>query len=310
MSNQTPGLDQLHVFEACGRCLSFTAAAAELGMSQPAVSQQMLRLERMLGTRLFERVYRGIHLTAAGTELLEPVQEALELVRGALVHASKQSPRELLAVATDFAFAAYWLMPRLDRFYRQYPRIDVSLVTSNRALTRLPPDVDLAMVFGDGAVRGGDTQLLFQEEVFPVCSPRLLQAHRGDGLAVLGSAPRLHLKPAPGQHWFDWDGLSRAWKLAPSTDEREDPRFDNYTLLIGAALAGQGVAIGWRHLIDPLLAQGLLCRLNEAGGSLTSNYGYHLVSARRKRRPASVRRFVDWLQVELPDCATVDLRHG
>ncbi len=311
MASSPLSLDPLRVFEACGRCLSFTAAAAELGMSQPAVSQQMQRLEQMLGTRLFERVHRGIALTAAGAALLDPVQEALDIVRGALESASSQVARELLSVSTDFAFAAYWLMPRLERFYQRHANIDVSLVTSNRALTKMPSDVDLAIVFGDGGVRGGESSLLFREEVFPVCGPRLLQGDSGNAMAVLQSAPRLHLKPAPGQHWFDWAAVAHAWQLAPPATDVLPRTFDNYTQLIGAALAGQGVAIGWRHLVDPLLEQGLLCRLDTARGSLTSHYGYHVVSPQRKRRPGSVKRFVEWLRDELSDAnPTVDSSHG
>src|SRR5690606_18873610 len=99
---------------------------------------------------------------------------------------------------TDFAFASFWLMPRLQRFYRAFPGIDVSLVTSNRALDHLPADVDLAIVFGDGRIRHADAALLLAEQVVPVCSAPLLQRHGGDRLLALRSSPRLHLKPATG----------------------------------------------------------------------------------------------------------------
>ena len=138
MPSPLPSLDLLQVFEACGRCLSFTLAAAELGMTQPAVSQHIRRLERAMGTSLFVRVHRGIELTSAGTALLDPVQEALATLHTAVDRTMAEPARELLAVATDFAFATYWLMPRLERFYRLHPRVDVSLVTSNRFQAQLP----------------------------------------------------------------------------------------------------------------------------------------------------------------------------
>jgi len=309
MPKPLPSLDLLQVFEVCGRCQSFTAAAAELGMSQPAVSQHVQRLEQALGTPLFSRVHRGIAPTAAGAALFGPVQEALAQLHDAVARTKAEPPRELLAVATDFAFASLWLTPRLERFYRLYPHIDVSLVTSNRALVQLPADVDLAIVFGDGRVRRAESQLLLRERVFPVCSPGLLQSHGGDAQAVLQVAPWLQLKAALGQRWFDWRVAGPAWS-------RDRPAasalaaFDNYTLLLGAALAGKGVAIGWHHLVDTLLAQGLLCRLGTH--VLESHLGYHRVLPQRKRQTGASRDFVQWLHTELPrdQGPTLDSVHG
>jgi putative choline sulfate-utilization transcription factor len=309
MSNSLPSLELLRVFESCARCHGFTAAAVELGMTQPAVSQQMQRLERELGNRLFERVHRGIVLTASGQALLAPVQQALDLVRDAVAVASAQPSRQLLSISTDFAFAAYWLMPRLARFYALHPNVDVSLVTSNRALSALAPDVDLAIAFGDGHLSRVRARLLFREAVFPVCSPQLLQRHAGDKAAVLRAEPLLHLKPAAGQPWFDWPSVLRSsdWAVGAGGDAAA---FDNYTMVLGAAVAGQGVAIGWRHLVDDLLQQSLLCRLQE--DALLSPYGYHLLTAQHKKLSASARTFVDWLLTEVPapESGTVDSRHG
>lgn len=296
MSNHLPSLDLLRVFEACARLLSFTAAATELGTTQPAISQQVQRLEQQLATRLFDRVYRGIELTGPGLVLLDHVQDALESLRAGFEAVSAQAPREVIAVATDFAFAAYWLMPRLPRFYQRNPHLDVSLVTTNRALGVLPSDVDAAIVFGDGRLKRGESRELFREEVFPVCSPRLLAGDGRPGRHGLEGLPLLQLKPAPGQRWFDWPGVFREFGLGEAPAP-VSPGFDNYTLVIGAALAGQGVAIGWRHLVDELVAQGLLCRVLD--GSAASSYGYHLVLPQRKRRVRVVQRFIDWMDAEL-----------
>ncbi|MBC7702768.1 MAG: LysR family transcriptional regulator [Rhodoferax sp.] len=297
MRTDLPSLDLLRVFEACARLLSFTAAATELGTTQPAISQQIQRLERQLSARLFERVYRGIELTALGGLLLDHVQEALEAVRAGVEAVNTRPTREVLAVATDFAFAAYWLIPRLARFYQLNPQIDVSLITSNRPLVVLGGDVDLGVAFGDGQVRGAEAQLLFPEEVFPVCSPQLLTDHRsGASSADLPGMPLLHLKAMAGQHWFEWPGVFQAFGLKPPPAPAL-PGFDNYTQVLSAALAGQGVAIGWNHLVDDLLQQGLLCRVVE--GMAASAYGYHLMVPQRKRRMRLVRRFVDWMHAEL-----------
>ncbi len=310
MSKTLPSLELLRVFEACSRCQGFTAAAAELGMTQPAVSQQMQRLERELGNPLFDRVHRGIRLTAAGQALLPPVQQALELVRDAVAMVSVRPQRSAMLVATDFAFAAYWLMPRLVRFYQLYPGIDVSLVTSNRALDILAGDIDLAIVFGDGRLPGAHSQLLFREEVFPVCSARLLQeTYAADSIKLLRTAPLLHLKPAVGQHWFDWPTICAQGRW-PRQSSVGGTAFDNYSMVLGAAIAGQGVAIGWRHLVDDLLDTAVLCRLPQA--SLMSRNGYHLMTPQYKRLTKSARCLVDWLLLERPDEQghAVDLFHG
>ncbi len=299
MFKSTAGLslDVLRVFESAARHLSFTAAAAELGSSQPAISQQIKRLEQQLATRLFDRVYRGIVLTEAGELLLRYVQDGLQSLDAGLAAIAAGQQHEVLQVATDFAFAAYWLMPRLQRFNQLHPEVDVSLITSARDLAALPAEIDVAIAFGDGRFKHGEAHLLFHEEVFPVCSPQLLKG-RTLPLAptALAELPLLHLRPEIRSRWFDWKGLFRAFAIA-ETPSPGMLRFDNYTLLIQAAIAGQGVAIGWRHLVDELLAQELLCRV--CPGEARSDFGYYAVLPERKRRQRLTQYFVDWLKQEL-----------
>lgn len=289
-------LDLLRAFEAAARHRSFTAAATELGTTQPAISQQIKRLEEQLATRLFDRIYRGIELTEPGELLFDHVQSGLRSLDAGLEAVTAQPNHEVLSVATDFAFAAYWLMPRLHRFHQANPEVDVSLVTSERSHSMLRTDIDVAVLFGNGRFKQGDSHFLFSEEVFPVCSPQLL-AGRPPVVPVeaLQELPLLHLRGENSSDWFDWSRLFRAFNL-PQSPAPGQLRFDNYTLLIQAAIAGQGVAIGWRHLVDALLDQGLLCRPTEA--SAVSEYGYYVVLPQRKRRLQLMQRFVDWLMLE------------
>ncbi|WNW12629.1 LysR family transcriptional regulator [Pseudomonas sp. DTU_2021_1001937_2_SI_NGA_ILE_001] len=289
-------LDLLRVFEAAGRLRSFTAAASELGTTQPAISQQIRRLEDRLATRLFDRVYRGIVLTEAGEQLLGHVQTGLQAMDQGLTNITRRAQHEVLQVATDFAFAAYWLMPRLHRFHQLNPDVDVSLVTGERSQTMLRPDIDVAVLFGDGRFRQGESHWLFSEEVFPVCSPGLLAGRPlplpPDALCDL---PLLHLRSEGSPRWFDWAGVFRALGIAQAPAPGQ-LRFDNYTLLIQAAIGGQGVALGWRHLVDDLLEQGLLCRPLDA--VVQSASGYYVVLPPRKRRQQLVEQFVEWLANE------------
>ena len=289
-------LEALRVFEGAARLRSFTAAAVELGTTQPAVSQQIKRLEKQLGARLFDRIYRGIELTEAGRLLFDQVHQGLLCFDEGVSLVSGRDQHEVLQVATDFAFAAYWLMPRLQRFHQANPHVDVSLVTSERSHAMLRPDIDVAVLFGDGRFHQGESHWLFDEEVFPVCSPRLIEQQRlplpASGLLQL---PLLHLRGESASRWFDWSGVFRELQIAtpPSPGQL---RFDNYTLLIQAAIAGQGVAIGWQHLVDDLLNQGLLCR--PIAETVRSSRGYYVVLPPRKRRGALIQRFVDWLAEE------------
>lgn len=289
-------LDLLRAFEAAARLRSFTAAAVELGTTQPAVSQQIKRLEEQLATRLFDRIYRGIELTDAGETLFEAVQAGLQNIDNGLAAITAQTQHEVLQVATDFAFAAYWLMPRLHRFHQAYPQVDVSLVTSERSHAMLRPDIDVAILFGDGRFKQGESHWLFSEQVFPVCSPRLLQQRPAPlPASALLELPLLHLRGENSSNWFNWGGLFRELRL-PTAPAPGQLRFDNYTLLIQAAIAGQGVAIGWRHLVDALLEQGLLCR--PIAETATSPLGYYVVLPQRKRRGPMIERFMEWVMQE------------
>lgn len=290
-------LDLLRVFEAAARSLSFTSAAAELGTTQPAVNQQIKRLEKELGVRLFNRIHRGITLTDAGQVLLLHVQQGLETIDAGVAAITAQNQHEVLQVSTDFAFAAYWLMPRLPRFRQANPHLDVSLITSDRSMTSLRSDIDIAITFGDGRFKHTEASRLFSEEVFPICSPRLLEG-RTLPLAreQLASLPLLHLKPDMSSRWFDWNGLFQALGINQPVGPAA-LSFDNYTLLIQAAIAGQGVAIGWSHLVDELLDQGVLCKVID--GQAQSRFGYYAVLSERKRRARLLQPFVDWLQAEL-----------
>ncbi|MBI6740172.1 choline sulfate utilization transcriptional regulator [Pseudomonas syringae] len=289
-------LDLLRAFEVAARLRSFTAAALELGTTQPAVSQQIKRLEEQLATRLFDRIYRGIELTDAGEVLFSHVQAGLQSIDSGLIAITEHHQHEVLQVATDFAFAAYWLMPRLHRFHKVNPDVDVSLVTSERTHSMLRADIDVAVLFGDGRFKQGESHWLFSEEVFPVCSPQLV-AGRQTPLPndALRDFPLLHLRGESINHWFDWAGVFRALDI-PQAPAPGQLRFDNYTLLIQAAIGGQGIAIGWKHLVDDLLDQGLLCR--PIAGAAISGQGYYVVLPQRKRRVQIVQQFVDWLASE------------
>ncbi len=282
----------LRVFEAAARHLSFTAAARELRSTQSAVSQQVRALEEALDLRLFDRVHRGVRLTEAGQALFEAVQEGFATIERTIERLWRRHRNPRLNILTDFSLAAYWLLPRLPDFRRRHPHIDVRIQTNQGVFDWQGQEVDIAIVFGDRRGLEGAARLL-DEEVFPVCSPGFLEQHGPiDGLARLGEVPLLTLTADQGQTWLDWPDYFARWgvRMPPASSELI---FNNYPLLVQAAIAGQGVALGWRGLVDDLLERGMLVGLE--GLSLSTSNGYGVIDVHPEDRRAAKGAFVDWM---------------
>lgn len=306
MSNpiRMPPVQSLVVFEAAARKLSFTAAAEELHSTQPAVSQQIRSLEHFLETPLFTRIYRGVELTESGELLYQAVQDGLSRIRAAVGELQKRRATPHINVATDFAFAAYWLMPRLPAFRQDYPDVDIRIQTSQSSFGLPEGEVDVSIVFGDQKKQDKGEAFkwsrLFQERVFPVCSPGLLkQTGQVKSLKKLAGLPLLKLYADANQSWLDWNGFfqQRHSVVQPSEPVME---FNNYTLLIQAAIAGQGVGLGWGHLVDDMLDKGFLTALTDF--SVVTDQGYFVVQKREPDKSEEVNAFIDWLtrQAEQP----------
>lgn len=286
----------LRVFEVAARHLSFTAAARELRSTQSAVSQQIRALEEQLGVPLFERVYRGVKLTEDGHALFASVQAAFSTIDGTIERIQQKQRQPRLNILTDFSFAAYWLLPRLPEFRRQHPHIDVRIMTNQGVLDWRDQSVDVAIVFCDERALEGLPPLL-HEAVFPVCSPGFLATHGPiEDLARLAEVPLLTLTADQGQSWLDWpryfQHLAGPPRQAPS-----ELTFNNYTLLVQAAIAGQGVGMGWRGLVDDLIDSGMLVGLEDL--QLTSRRGYGLIDA----QPESVSEAKTALKAWISACA-------
>lgn len=288
-----PPVKSLLVFESAARHLSFTRAALEMGSTQPAVSQQVRVLEERLGIQLFIRIYRGVELTEAGKRLFETVRESFDMISKTLLELQNQKLHPRINVATDFALAAYWLLPRLSDFRERYPGIDIRILTSQGKFNFTSGEVDVEIVLGDGQFGHRRSSLLFWEQAFPVCSPGFLKQHGPiESAAALASLPLLKLDADSEQHWLDWKKLFRA---IDRNVEFGEPvmSFNNYTLLVQAAIAGQGVGLGWGTLIDELLDSGVLVALPEF--SVSSDLGYYVVESGYSEPAREIDRFVTWL---------------
>lgn len=288
-----PAMQALLQFESAARLRNFTQAADELGSSQPAISLRMAQLEKELGVPLFVRQHRGVQLTAEALQLLAAVQQGLTGIQQSLdqIAASRRPPR--LTLATDFAFASYWLMPRLAELRNEMPELDLRIMTSQQAIDPDDEAVDIAIAFGEGVWPGCHAHKLLPERVLPVCSPQLLHGlHAQAGPVPWHALPLLHLERAPRLQWMDWkDWFSLQHLPAPPAGQALS--FNNYPLLIQAALAGQGVALGWLPLVEDFLASGQLLAL--PAPPLLTGRGYYLLLRESARLTPVLNRFRNWI---------------
>jgi LysR family transcriptional regulator, glycine cleavage system transcriptional activator len=252
-----PSLDLLKGFEAAARNLSFTKAAAELFVTQSAVSRQVQALEHQLGLALFRRQHRELRLTDEGQTLYKTAGEVLRLLRDVTGRLGTRSSG-MLTVTTTVSFAGLWLVPRLNDFRRLHPGIDMRLAATNEIQDLEREGIDLAIRYctpkaaGDGAAR------LFGELVFPVCSKPALAGRKLKSPTDLTGLVLLHYDdPERRYPWLSWDvwfELTRIQAVKPAGTLR----FSHYDQLMQAAIDGQGIALGRSRFVDKWVKLGKL----------------------------------------------------
>lgn len=293
MSRRTlPPLSALVFFDAAARASSFSAAARTLNATQPAVSHQVALLEADLGVTLFERRHSGVILTEAGRSFQAAVRDSLDRLEQARAEFSGQHARDILHVATDFGFAACWLIPRLHEFSALAPKTEVRVVAGQGAIDLRHGDADIAIAFGDDAFPGATCRALFPEKVVPVCSPGLLQRSGPvDSPEKLLNFRLLHLQRSPPERWLDWDDWFAFQRVLPGR-RSGDITFNTYQMVLQAAAAGQGIALGWLPLVDDMLAAGQLVKAVPT--VVTTDRGYFLVEQPGHTNPTGLA-FRRWL---------------
>lgn len=282
----------LLAFEASARHLSFTRAAAELALTQSAVSRQVQTLEDLLEVALFRREKRRITLTEAGELYQQEVAGALQRIRSASLQAiSYQSGRGAFHLAALPTFTAKWLMPRLNRFYARHPGI---LVHLHSRVTRFDLDlagIDAVIAVGDGDWPGLVPHLLMTEKVIPVISPALAgrPPHRNPANLADHMLLQVAARPAIWRRWFEAHGLSvRTMRMGA--------QFELTTHLIQAVASGIGVGLLPTFLVQDELEQGVLApALDE---EFSTGAGYYFLASPDKLATPAVAAFRDWLLEE------------
>jgi len=274
--HRLPSLDLLRGFVAVGRHMSITRAASELCLTQSAVSRQVQALEDRLGARLFRRGHRSLAFTAEGERLFRSADAALQQLQDALGAVQAGARTRPVTVSATIGFTGLWLLPRLSRFQAQHPGVDVRVSAHNRVVDLRNDGVDLAIRYTSGERAPPGARLLFHEAVVPVASPAVA-AGLPEGPEAIAALTLLEFEK-PGYPWIQW----LPWLAAHGWGDirpRAILHFNQYDLVIQAALAGQGVALGRRELIRPWLEEGRLVVLDRFPVPTPSGHGYWLLQA-------------------------------
>ncbi len=282
----------LVVFEAAARLGSFTQAARELNVQQPAVSAAIRQLEDSLGVALFTRSHRQVALTTAGERLLADVTRAFEQLAHSAAAIRQLSLPEYVTLNASTAFNNYWMMPRLADLQARHPQIDLRLQSSDREPDIDAENISLAVRRGDGNWPGCGSTLIAEEVICPVAAPRVMEAAGTlPNLRHLLTQRMIHLeepvRDRPGwDDWFAHFGIR-------DTRVEGGLRLNDYALVLQAAMAGEGFAFGWKHVIDGLVQQGLLAARRE--WQWRTGQGFFLVWSKARPLPPEAELVRDWI---------------
>lgn len=299
-----PSLRAVKCFVAAARYQSFTRAAETLCVTQAAISRQIRELEDHLGTALFKRVGRSVELTTAGSIFFDAAQLSFINIAQAAARIRKDygnTARRTLTLCCSPAFSALWMSHRLPSFFSTNPDIDLDLVTTQNFLSMEPgiyPDIFITKM---SRVRDGYiSRPLFHDRIYPVCTPDYLKAHSEirtlEGLrdgVLLNLSPYGRSQVAEHVDWGVWLAIHH---LDIEDRLRKGPHYFNandYNLLIQMVLNDQGVALGWDHLVGPLIEQGRLIRPVEQEVVLEETRHY-LAYREDKADDDALTRFRNW----------------
>lgn len=286
-----PPMAALHSFMAAARHGSFSKAAAEIGLTQGAVSRQVATLEDWLQTQLFERNGRRVQLSEDGRAYADAIGPALSAIRVATAKALAEPAETALRIATLPTFGMRWLAPRLGRFTRDLPDLVIEFAARTHEFDFADEDFDAAIHYGLPTWPGAEHDLLFRERAIPVIAPTLLAEHPVATPEDLLRFPLL-VQAERRDAWSQWFRHMRV----PADRMIAGPVFEHFLMLAQAAVAGAGVALLPSFMVEPELEAGtLFCPFDEA---VVGEDAYYLVyPAERMRRP-HFARLREWILAE------------
>lgn len=304
-----PSLRAVKCFVAAARHQSFTRAAEALCVTQAAISRQIRELEEHLGTALFERVGRSVKLTAAGSIFFDAAQLSFINIAQAAARVRKDygsNARRTLTLCCTPAFSALWMAHRLPSFFISNPDVDLDLITTQNFQAMEPgihPDIFITKLarVADGYI----SRPLFHDRIYPVCTPSYLKAHPEvrtlegirDGV-LLNLSPYGRSQVAEHVDWGVWLAIHRIDIEDRPPSSAHYFNVNDYALLIQMALNDQGVALGWDHLVAPLVQAGRLVRPVEQ--EMIQEETHHYLAYREdKADDETLSRFCNWLLAQI-----------
>lgn len=293
MSRSLPSRSALIAFEAAARHQSFTNAAAELALTESAISRQVAALENQLKLKLFNRVKKRVTLTKAGLLYSQQVRKSLVQMEQDMTNIMAHGGiREILELAVLPTFCSHWLIPRLGNFYNQYPNMTINTTARSVMFLIKETPFDAAIHYGSPAWPGTVADYLFKEEVVAVCRPKLIVDKQIDQVESILSCSLLHLTSRPNswRDWFERAGLT-------GINAMHGSRHEHFSILISAACAGLGVALIPRYLIaEELERKQLAIAFNL---HLQSDDAYYLVYPEENLSSSALKQFREWLLDEV-----------
>ncbi len=288
----------LRAFTETGRSGSIKRAAQAMGVTAGAVSQQIRLLEDRFGVALFTRTRYGVQLTATGAKVYPDLQRAFDQIGSSLALLEAIKDRQSLTISTVPSFAAAWLVPRLGRFSRQYPEIEIRVEASARLVDLRSDHVDIAIRHGLGNYPGLAAEFLMAPVLLPVASPALLAA----GAPIREPADCLTYPLLQDSDRADWPLWCKALGIAEDSRAERGPAFDDDYLLIRAAEAGQGIALVRDIYAEAEIASGRLALALDY--PWPTAFAYYAVAIPEAMERAPLRRFIDWLKQEAAGIAS------
>jgi LysR family transcriptional regulator of beta-lactamase len=280
-------LNALRAFEASARHRSFTKAAAELCVTQAAISHHVKALEERLGARLFHRSPRGLMLSDEGVALVPALSESFDRIGRLLERFQDGKVHEVLTIGAVGTFAVGWLLPRLHAFREAHPFIDLRLLTNNNRVDLAGEGLDGTILFGDGTWHGAEAERLFAAPLAPLCAPTLA-AHLQQPADLAGQTLLRSYRVQEWPAWFAAAGLSD--QIAA-----RGPVFDASLTMVQAALQGEGVALAPPAMFARDLGEG---RLVQPFAVTVETGAYYLVALKGKVPSPALAAFKAWLFAE------------
>ncbi len=263
IASKLPPLNALRTFEVAARYASFKDAADELCVTQAAVSRQIRYLEEWLGSELFIRGHRRVDLTPTGHRLYQSVHSSFTNISETVREISLGTTAKSINLYVTSSFARLWLIPRLNILRKQYPELHLNIISVEENPSMID-QFDVGITLGLEDDPGYQSDYLFSEEIFPVCTPCFYQKNP-DAMTLLGLL-QLPLLDLDAQFWKArwWSPIDWHFWLRQYQDEtlqfQPEMTFSHYSLLLDAVLQDVGVGLAWHHLVQDMLADGRLIR--------------------------------------------------